>query len=223
MQEPEMLTNQKYNFNIWEETFDPVFSDINTKSRVNINWLAYSKVFGSKYKTSILKPINNYALNLYPPPKLVSIENNRVRLRQGNHAEFFLLERESGIFFNLDRPWIRQYYQTKEQYDIPSDCFKKVYKFYTPWFVDENVSVSIERPDVDSPFFIYPQQFESHKTTGEEKYIEPNFVPFVFKRAGSHMLSDKFGKIKRQQAMFDIVFDCDDIMIERIKEFYEHH
>lgn len=223
MQEPEMLTNQKYNFHIWQETWDPIFSDINEKSRVNINWLTYSKIIQSEYKDLIIKPINNYVRNLYPAPKLVSIDNNIVRLRQGNHAEFFLLVKNNGKFFNLDRPWMRQYYQTKDIFDLPDTCFNSFYKFYVPWFIDENINVRFERPNVDSPFYINPSEHQYTKTSGDEKYIEPAFVTFAFKSAGSHMLTDSFGKIKRQQPMFDIVFEANDIIIERIKEFYEKY
>lgn len=224
MQGPEILTDQKYNFHIWQETWDPVFSDISEKSRVNINWITYSKVMQSEYKDSIIKPINNYVRNLYPAPKLVSIENNTVRLRQGNHAEFFLLVRQhTRAFFNLDRPWMRQYYQTKETFDLTDDCFNSFYKFYVPWFIDENINVRFERPDAASPFYINPAEYSYTKTTGDEKYIEPAFVTFAFKKVGSHMVNENFGKIKRQQPMFDIVFEADDIIVNRVKEFYEHH
>lgn len=224
MQGPEILTDEKYNFHIWQETWDPVFSDINEKSRVNINWLTYSKVMQSEYKNSIIKPINNYVKNLYPAPTLISITNNIVRLRQGNHAEFFLLRKEkSGKFFNLDRPWMRQYYQTKEKFDLEENCFDSYYKFYVPWFIDADVAVKFERPTVASPFYINQCEYQYSKTTGDEKYIEPAFVTFAFKSAGTHMVSENFGKIKRQQPMFDIVFEADDIMIKRIEEFYEHH
>lgn len=218
-----MLTKNDYNFHVWQETWDPVFFDINEKSRVNLNWLSYSKIIQSEYKESILKPLNNYVKNLYPAPKLISINNNTIRLRQENHAEFFLLKKKNGKLFNLDRPWIRQYYQTKETFDILDDCFPSYYKFYVPWFLDEDIQVRFERPEVDSPFYIKPSQHQYTKTTGEEKSIEPAFVTFVFKDKGSHMVKDGFGKIKRKQAMFDIVFEADDIMISRIKEFYEHH
>ena len=103
MQEPEMLTNHKYDFNIWQETWDPVFSEISEKSRININWLTYSKILDSEYKDCVIKPVNNYVRNLYPAPQLISIENNTVRLRQGNHAEFFLLKKENGNFFILPK------------------------------------------------------------------------------------------------------------------------
>jgi hypothetical protein len=35
------------------------------------------------------------------------------------------------------------------------------------------------------------------------------------------MVKDGFGNIKKESVMFDMVFDSNDIMIERIKDFYE--
>jgi hypothetical protein len=35
------------------------------------------------------------------------------------------------------------------------------------------------------------------------------------------MVTEKFGKIQRQSAMFDMVFSATDIIIEKIKDFYE--
>jgi hypothetical protein len=61
-----------------------------------------------------------------------------------------------------------------------------------------------------------------HSTIKEDaKYIEPDFIVFNFKSVGSHMEDKTFAKIKRQSAMFDIVFEADDIMLERVRNFYE--
>jgi hypothetical protein len=211
---------EDYNFNIWDETNDPVFSDINRKSRVPEKWLTYQKVCDGKYKDSILKPINKYVEALYPPPKLISIENNKITLRQGNHAEFFLLEKENKTFFNLDRPWMRQYYKTEYSPTLPLDCFPGTYKFYVPWYVDANVLVSYVPVTIYSPFFTY-YGVSSHQVIPEDtKYLEPDFVAFHFKSEGSHIDRPGFGKIPRQSPMFDIVFEFDDIILKRIKEFY---
>jgi hypothetical protein len=57
--------------------------------------------------------------------------------------------------------------------------------------------------------------------SNDTKYLEPDFVEFHFKRIGNHMVNDKFGKIKRGSPMFDIVFQADDIIVERVRKFYE--
>lgn len=209
-----------YNFNVWQETLDPVFSKICKDSRLPDKWISYDRVANGKYKDSVIKPVNRYVESLYQPPVLISIDGNIVRLRQQNHADYFLLEKENGTFFNLDRPWLRQYYKTKEEFDIPDTCFKATYKMYVPWFIDANVDISYEQVE-GSPFHIYPQTFAYEEVDPESKYVEPNFITFNFMRVGSHMVDDKFGKIKRLSPVFDMVFQADDIIVQRVRKFYE--
>ena len=221
MEKPQMLHNMDYDFDIWYKTNDPVFSQLNKDSRAADKWLKYIKVEQGRYRDSILKPINNYAEELYPKPQLISIEGNTVRLRQGNHAEFFLLHDHKG-FFNLDRPWIRQYYNTSHKMVQPDDCFAGTYLFYAPWFLDvDGISIRYERPEIESPFLIYPIETTSKASPAGLDYREPDFIPFHFKRVGSHMVSDLFGKIKRQSAMFDMVFEASDIIVQRVRKLYE--
>lgn len=215
-----MSEEKDYNFNVWQESYDPVFSKICKDSRLPDKWLDYSRVSSGQYANSILKPVNRYVESLYQPPILVGIDKNIIRLRQQNHADYFLLEKETGEFFNLDRPWLRQYYKTNERFDIPDTCFQATYKMYIPWFVDAKVDISFEQVD-GSPFHIYPQRFSYDEVDPESKYVEPNFIPFNFMRVGTHMVSDKFGKIKRLTPVFDMVFEADDIIVQRVRKFYE--
>lgn len=209
-----------YDFDIWYKTKDPIFSDISKKSRLPEKWISYNNVLSSIYKDSIIKPINKYVENLYPYPTLIKIENNVVRLRQHNHAEIFLLNKNHE-FYNLDRPWMRQYYNTDEKHEIPNDCFPGTYKFYAPWFIDANIRIDYEIPKCESPFYIYESQVFNLKSINDLKYREPDFITFHFKSAGSHMVNDNFGKIKRNSPMFDMVFEADDIIVERVRNFYE--
>lgn len=220
MQEKDMISKMEYDFDIWYKSFDPIFSEINTNSRIPKKWLSFKKITDSIYSDSIIKPINRYAEILIPKPELVSIENNIVRLRQGNHAEFFLLQ-EGNFFKHIDRPWLRQYYNTKEKFDLPNNCFMGFFKFYTPWYIDADVDVEYQTPNCETPFNTYPVKFRHNKTNKNIEILEPDFVPFSFKKEGKHMIDSTYGKIKRQSAMFDIVFQCDDIMLKRVKEFYE--
>ena len=70
-------------------------------------------------------------------------------------------------------------------------------------------------------FLIYNNVVDHKKITNEDVYIEPDFIRFHFKKEGPHIDRPGFGKILRQTPMFDIVFECDDIMLNRVKEFYE--
>ncbi len=214
-----MLTNDSFNFNIWYESYDESFIKLNLDSFAQPEWLSFEEVMKREYSSSILKPINLYVQKLYPPPKLITIEDNKVRLRQGNHAEIFLAI-EDGSFKNVDRPWIRQYYQTSQFPENVEGCFPGAYKFYVPWIIDANVQVSLEAVE-ESPFLIYPKTENWKKLDGNEHFIEPSMVAFNFKNSGSHMVDSQFGKIKRQSPMYDIVFDADAILVEKIREFYE--
>ena len=219
--EPKMLHNMDYDFDIWYKTKDPVFSQISKDSRLPEKWISYSKVLDGKHKDSIIKPINSYVEALYPRPSLISIKDNTVRLRQTNHAELFLLERKDGTFVNIDRPWMRQYYNTKESHIPMAGCFPGTFKFYSPWYVDENLEVFYTSPEEDSPFYVYDAISTHIKTPKDTEYLEPDFISLHFKRIGPHMVNERFGKIKRESPMFDIVFQANDIIVQRVREFYE--
>ena len=215
----EILANTDYDFNVWYNTYDPSFIDISAKSKVPDKWANYERILSGKHSNSIIKPLNKYVEALYPRPKLVSIENNVVTLRQYNHAEIFLLE-TAGILKALDRPWMRQFYQSAKHQPDRNDCFLQNFVAYVPWFIDANVLVLIREVE-DSPFAVY-EKTDSYKEVPEGvRYLEPLMVPFKFKKIGNHMEQSHFGKIKRNSPMFDIIFQADDTIIERVKEFYE--
>jgi hypothetical protein len=222
MDKPKMLHEMNYDFDVWYKTKDPVFSQISKDSRLPEKWISYSKALSEKYKDSIVKPINAYVDALYPMPKLISTENNIVRLRQENHADFFLLERKDGSFVNIDRPWMRQYYNTEEDHMPMAGCFPGTFKFYTPWYIDEDVYVSYENIE-NSPFYVYDKGYLHNSLPEAMNYLEPDFVSFHFKRVGPHMVNERFGKIKRGSPMFDIVFQANDIIVERVRNFYEQN
>jgi hypothetical protein len=211
-----------FNFNVWYESYDPNFIDINKKSLVPEKWLSYQNINHNKFANSILKPINRYVEALYPAPELVSIVDNQVTLRQKTHAGIFLLN-EYDSFYNVDRPHMRQYYQTKTDYETKSDCFDPAYVFYVPWAIDADVDVKIEQSDSDCPFEI-KESLVSYKNINQAtRYLEPNFVAFKFKKAGAHMVNKDFGKIKPGAPMFDMTLSLSDILIGRMREFYENN
>lgn len=221
MQQPQMLTRDIYDVDIWYHTYDPNFIELSKRSNVPYKWLTYRTVDKAKYEDSILKPINRYVEALYPPPTLVSIEGNTITLRQGNHAEMFLLREKDGTFYNVDRPWMRQYYQSAQKHDLPEDCFEGLYKFYTPWIIDANLQVKFLKPAEETPFYVYESNGFFANIPKDAEFIEPLFVAFHFKNTGPHMDIDRvFGKIRRQSAMFYMQFEADDIIVERVKEFY---
>lgn len=220
MDKPEIIEREDgVDYNIWYNTYDPDFIEINLKSFVPYKWMAYPPVANGIYKDSILKPINRYVEQLCPAPSLVSIENNVVTLRQGNHAEMYLLHGD-GEFYNVDRPHLRQYYQTKVELPVDDDCYEEIYKLYVPWFIDANVQV-LFKPVDGSPFRSYQTVGVFYRTDPRQEFVKPIMIPFAFRKVGEHMVEENYGRIKRQSPMFDMVFEADDIMVAKIRKFYE--
>lgn len=208
-----------YDFNVWYNSYDPNFIDICAKSNVPEKWVSYSRVVNGKYSASLIKPINSYVENLYPPPELVLIKNNLVILRQTVHAEILLLETDEKLKA-LDRPWIRQFYQSGQSRPEIKDCFQDSFVAYAPWFIDEDIEASISGVD-GSPFFVYNLDYKYRKLSAFEKYAIPVMVPFKFKKGGPHMQEKGFGKIKVGTPIFDITFEASDTIIKKVKDFYE--
>jgi hypothetical protein len=91
---PEMNAKSGFNYEVWYETIDPSFIDISKDSRLPDKWLNYQNVLAGKYMHSILKPINRYVENLYIKPKLISVDQEKIVLQQGNHAEMLVQQKE---------------------------------------------------------------------------------------------------------------------------------
>jgi len=227
----ESISELKEDFFIWNKSKSESFLWINKRSRVPSRWLSYQNGL-NKYRNSILKPVNMYASRLSIKPKLLDISNNIVTLQQTNHAEIFLaispeiidtMSRPSlykeNLMWNLDRPWIRQYYPS-DQISTNKNCFDNVFRFYMPWIFDENIEVSIKQAE-DSPFFILESNVVFKKIPLSTQEIEPPFVHFQFKKYGKHIIDKDYGKIKRLSPMYNIVFEANDIIIKDIRRFYE--
>lgn len=214
-----ILNKIDYDFNIWQNTYDPNFINICAQSRIPEKWIRYQRVLDGKNKNSIIKPINKYVEELYPAPKLIKIDKNTVTLRQFSHADIFLLE-TGNVLKALDRPWMRQFYRSKRHQDDCQNCFDETFVAYVPWFIDENISINIVSVE-NSPFIVQNTKDSYQKIPNTTDFLQPIMVPFRFSRVGSHMETEKFGKIKRNTPIFDMVFTADDIIIKRVRDFYE--
>jgi hypothetical protein len=215
-----MLNTGQY-FNIWYKSYTESFLDINKKSNIRPSWLEYSYVLDGEYGNSIIKPINHYVEKLYIKPNLLSIKNNLVVLQQTNHAEIFLLKMNfENRLKALDRPHMRQFYMSDRIKYIENNKFDQMYRFYVPWFLDiDNVKIKIKQPE-NSPFIIEEKEFISKKYSKNDKHVDPEMIFFNFLSNGSHMIDEEYGRIKRLSPMFNLEFDADDIIIDKIKEFY---
>lgn len=206
-----------FNFNIWYETYDPDFIDINLKSRVPEKWMNFNNI-SDKYKDSIIKPINPYLEYMCPPPRLISINDNKVVLEQDTYAEI-MLNNTKNKFKNIEKVWLRQYYQTLKNFD-KQDCFDPCYVTFMPWIIDENVMASISSIE-NSAFQVKEDVIYLNKTNSDD-YVSSPSILFAFKDSGIHMKVDKeWGIIRKHSPLFCITIEANDIIIEKIKEFYE--
>lgn len=215
----EILTKTDFDFDIWNNSPDPNFTEISLKSMIPMKWVSFLRVSSGEYSDSVIKPINKYVEQLYPAPELVWIENGIVTLRQYSHAGVYLLEKDS-ILKALDRPWMRQFYKSKISFPEDQSCFDEVFVFYVPWFIDAHIGIRFNRVP-QSAFVVYPTSSHYASVKPGTHFVEPLFVPFRFSKVGPHMNRDGFGKIPKGEPMFDMVFQADDTIIERVRKFYE--
>lgn len=206
--------------NIWSKSRKESFLYINERSNIRPDWLEYSEVLKGKYKNSIIKPINKYVEKLYIAPKLISIENNHVVLQQNNFAEIFLLLRAGQINLTaMEKVHMRQFYLSNKKIET-NNCFNDVYRFFVPWFIDEDgLEIKIKQSD-NSPFNVEEHTFISKKYSINTDKIEPEMINIQFKNIGNHMIDNEYGRIRRNNPLYNIEFDANDIIVEKIKEFY---
>ena len=206
----------------WIKSINSSFSEIVNGSNCRRLYVEYQYVLSNDtVKTSILKPINDYVYNLYPAPDLIKYENGYAYLRQKTHAEILIRKNyKDGLYF-LDRPWIRQFYPSVEKFKI-DDCFLVVHKAYSPWFIDlEREYDVLQVEDEYTPFVIKPTKLNRVETNAT--IIEPNFVHFLIKKSGDHMVDPGHGKISIGTPIYDIKIKLNHTEYERLLEFYHKY
>lgn len=206
-------------FNIWYKSKKESFLYINERSNIKNDWLDFDEILKTEYKKSIIKPINKYIYKLSHPPKLISIKDNIVTLCQENFAEIFLLQKKNSLSLRaMEKIHMRQFYLSNIKNKDIENCFDPVFRWAMPWFLDyEGIEVKISEAE-NSPFYFYDFQYKSNINI--QNRIDPIMLMFKFKNIGSHMIDDEYGRIKRNQPLYNIKFNADGILIDRIREFY---
>jgi hypothetical protein len=189
------------------------------------NHLLYNKwkdpkfIKDTEYKDNVLKPVNNYVIYFYSKPNLI-VSDKHTKLRQHTHAEIWVEPKKIGLYA-LDKTWQRQFYPSKNTYDIEADCFDAVYKFYVPWIIDQDVSLSIMGIE-DSPFKILTDRVVFKK----DEYLKENFngywIDFCIKKNGKHMkkyYEEDYGVIEISTPAYDILIDNDEILKRILCEY----
>lgn len=207
-------------FYIWYKSTIQSFLYINHRSNIKDEWLNYSEVLNGKYKDSIIKPINKYVENIYPAPKLISIENNTITLEYLSCAEIMLLQRQNESKLSaMEKIHMRQFYLSDIVDESDSSCFKEVYRIFIPWIIDVPATKMKIFTIADSPFKVFEKEsrFSDYLCFPQ---VDPEMLFFQFKKEGDHMIDEEYGKIKRHTPTFRLMFEGNDIMVKRVKEFY---
>ena len=189
------------------------------QSRIPDKWSKYNSKENLEIK-SVLKPVNNYVLNLYPKPEIIDINNNIVTLRQKTHAEIWVEEIYDGTLYALDKCHQRQFYPSSNNLDN-KQCFDPTYRFYMPWFINKYVEFQITGiKDGYAPFYINEKTFIGNALEDYTEYATSHFVDFKIKNTEEYSLKEKYGIISKNTAMYDISVSLNNEEISKLKDYY---
>ena len=220
MEEKIVNDNELENKKIWYETYDPDFIDLSIKSRVRQDWLSYESVVDGKYGKLPVRPINSYIENIGYEPTLVRIQDNVVTIRHHLYADIYLDVNSNNEFYNVDRTWIRQYYQTKDLMPEIDGTFNEAYKFLIPWFINYSSNVSYTSVP-GSPFVVKEKTEYWQSPPPNSRVAIPHFVTFKFKNHGQHFNDDRLGVARRGDPFVDMHMTINDIIVlDSIREQY---
>jgi hypothetical protein len=203
----------------WINSANLSFEEIVTQSRIPDKWSRYNSKDILNIR-SVLKPVNNYVLNLYPKPKILSIHENLVTFRQRTHAEIWVEEKSNQVLYALDKCHQRQFYPSLN-YIESDECFKPTYRFYIPWFINKNIEINIYPvEDEETPFYVNKKNIIGTPIEDHKEYANTDFVDFKIKNTGPYYLKEKYAIISKDTAMYDMSAVLSDEEISQIKDYY---
>jgi len=187
----------------WVNCYNKSFTEIQQESNLPLHFRE------KHYTKTIIQPINNYAFHYSPFPEIII--DDFLILRQKTHAEIWI-EPKGNALYALDKTWQRQFYPSVT---IKNDeeCFNAVYKFYTPWVINKNITVKV-LPTEDSPFKII-----TNTITFKEGSKDGQWIDFLIKKEGPHMKNKEYGIVNINSNAFDIIVEDKNTINEIIKEF----
>jgi hypothetical protein len=208
-----------YNFNIWYDTYDPDYIEINSRSRVPDLWLRRDQVSLS-HLGSVITPLNQYVEYMCPRPQLLSIEGNVIKLQQNSYAEIMIDNTKEDLYV-IEKVWLRQYYQSKTNSTDLDTNFSSGFVYPMPWIIDEDITVTVEEVE-GSPFSVTKKDIVFNKINTDTEYLSPPTVNFSFKRQGQHMkVQDSWGIVRKGTPVYTMTLVVNDIIVERVRDFYE--
>ncbi len=180
-------------------------------------WASSQSVIHSLYYDNILKPINGYAKEFWPKPKIIK-DNEIVYLRYFTHAEIWFEPMPDGLYA-LDKTWQRQFYPSEIYVDSLQDYFDAVYKFYIPWIFDQDLTLNIKTIK-DSPFKILNTKVNFYKLNNEDWNCD--WFHFLIKSKGSHIEKYNnriYGLIPINTPICDIIIEDKEIINKLEREY----
>lgn len=210
----EFCKNNIIGSEFWVNSASLTFKEIQDSSFMPYKYQEYS-IVSNQFKDNLLSPINGYALDFSPKPKVVKVEENVVTFRQLTHAEIWVEPKENGLY-SLDKCHQRQFYPSNSNNKI-DQCFEANYRFYMPWFVKTKSPVTVSTiKDTFSPFVIEEKTMENLVVKDSDIFIEPIFVNFLIKKEGAHMHNNRYGIIEIESPMYDFSVQLEDKELDKI-------
>jgi len=202
----------------WINSKNLSFLQLQNAANLMVHWRIYGYINHLCKEFAIL-PVNKYVLDLYPRPEILSIINNVVIFRQRTHAEIWV-QPEADSLYALDKCWQRQFYPSANKMSEPI-CFDPTYRFYMPWVPFSVNSYRINQvTDEETPFIINPKELTLQPPGDFTDFYETEFVDFMIKKTGKHMVNDKYGIIDIGTAMYDISVEMSEEQIEKLSKQY---
>jgi hypothetical protein len=204
----------------WINSAELSFLELQNSSNLLEHWRIY-KYIHTLCKDFGIFPVNKYVLDLYPKPELISIVDNTVTFRQRTHAEIWVEPYEDSLYA-LDKCWQRQFYPSSNKMSS-LECFDPTYRFYIPW-VPCSLDKFAIKPVVDeeTPFLITGKELKINTPNFITHFYETEFVDFMIKKSGSHMVDNRYGIIDIGTAMYDMVVEMNEEQIEKIHKQYRN-
>jgi hypothetical protein len=157
-----------------------------------------------RFKDDLLKPLHLYAYKIVAKPEKIA---NDV-YRQACYSEYAIFFKGEDEIIMKSRPATPQFQEINNPDLVaPSDCFKTLFAWYCPWFIDLDTTVEFVQPDVeDYPFYMPEQVKVNFKNRYQEPRValDPVWIPFFVKRE-SKAIKETYGKIERLTPVYDMV------------------
>ena len=89
-----------------------------------------------------------------------------------------------------------------------------------PWIIDHDVEIDVYSENLIS-FDIIPKKIKLNKKNIIDEQQNSDFIDFYFTNNKIHMIEEDCGIIEKGSYMYTIAFTADEILLNKILEFYD--